>query len=274
MNTPLLTLMQCPICRADLISDSEQKVCSCTGARRHCFDFAKSKYLNLSGPHGGLGDKKDAIIARRAFLNAGYYKPLSDKLCDLLSHLGVTVVLDAGCGEGYYTNRFPNGMQVLGVDLSRDGIDAAAKTARLENKQNGFLVASLFSMPVKDSSLDAVVNIFAPCAEEEFLRVLKPGGYLILVGAGESHLLGLKKTLYENAYLNAERNDLPIKMTLVQKETISYEITVESNELIEALFSMTPYYWRTSIEDKEKLKGLSALTTPVDFDIFLFRKDD
>ena len=42
--------------------------------------------------------------------------------------------------------------------------------------------------------------------------------------------------------------------------------------MIEALFSMTPYYWRTSKEDREKLEKLDILTTSVDFDIFLFRK--
>ena len=273
MNTPLLTLMQCPICRADLISDSEQKVCSCTGARRHCFDFAKSKYLNLSGPHGGLGDKKDAIIARRAFLNAGYYKPLSDKLCDLLSHLGVTVVLDAGCGEGYYTNRFPNGMQVLGVDLSRDGVDAAAKAARVENKQNGFLVASLFSMPVKDSSLDAVVNIFAPCAEEEFLRILAPGGILVAVGAGEDHLLGLKQAIYDRVYKNTERADMPKSMTLLDRQELRFEICLSDNASIRNLFSMTPYYYRTGERDLAKLDSLTELRTEVDVFVEVYRKE-
>jgi 23S rRNA (guanine745-N1)-methyltransferase len=53
-------------------------------------------------------------------------------------------------------------------------------------------VASIFALPVQNASLDAVTNLFAPCAEEEFLRVLKPNGHLLLVGAGERHLMGLK----------------------------------------------------------------------------------
>ena len=44
-------------------------------------------------------------------------------------------------------------------------------------------------------------------------------------------------------------------------------------EVIDALFSMTPYYWRTREQDRAKLKGLDRLQTVYDFDIFLYRKD-
>ena len=42
--------------------------------------------------------------------------------------------------------------------------------------------------------------------------------------------------------------------------------------MIDALFSMTPYYWRTSEKDRAKLDALEQLTTELDFDIFVFRK--
>jgi 23S rRNA (guanine745-N1)-methyltransferase len=53
-----------------------------------------------------------------------------------------------------------------------------------------------------------------------------------------------------------------------------YTITVEGEEAIEALFSMTPYYWRTSEADRAKLKNLQTLTTEVDFDIFIYQKGE
>ena len=121
--------------------------------------------------------------------------------------------------------------------------------------------------------MDAVLNLFAPCAEEEFLRVLKPGGLLVLVAAGERHLLGLKKTIYDNPYLNMGRADLPQNMTLVSHDRLTYQACIRGNEQIMALFSMTPYYWRTSSTDREKLQNLENLETDLDFDIFLFRKD-
>ncbi len=273
MKNSLLQLLYCPVCHAKLGLDNQGKSCKCQGIKQHCFDFSKSGYLNLSGPHGGAGDLKDAIQARREFLNAGYYQPLADLLIKKLNILGSENILDAGCGEGYYTNQFAEGRNVLGVDLSKDGIDAAAKTAKAQATGAGFVIASLFSMPVADQRVDAILNIFAPCAEDEFLRVLAPGGYVIVVAAGENHLLGLKKVLYQTTYLNRARADLPRKMTLVAKDRLSYSITVTSASQIAALFSMTPYYWRTSTEDQQKLQGLEELTTELDFDIFLFRKD-
>lgn len=106
------------------------------------------------------------------------------------------------------------------------------------------------------------------------MRVLKPGGHLLLVGAGERHLMGLKEVLYENPYENPGRADLPKSMEQIAVQRLHYEITVSSAELIEALFSMTPYYWRTSPRDRQKLSKIETLCTEVDFDVFLFRKGE
>ena len=42
-----------------------------------------------------------------------------------------------------------------------------------------YAVASVFELPVRDGCADGVLNIFAPCAEEEYCRVLKDGGVLV-----------------------------------------------------------------------------------------------
>ncbi len=274
MTSSVINLLKCPVCGAEMQADGDGRVCRCLGARTHCFDFARSGHLHLGGPHAGDGDGKDAVRARRAFLDAGYYEGLSDAINGILDRIGAKTVLDAGCGEGYYTNRMAADRAVLGVDLSRAGVEAAAKRAKLLGTQAGFAVGSIFELPVLDASCDAVVNIFAPCAEDEFCRVLKSGGHLLLVGAGERHLMGLKQLLYENAYENAGRADLPQGMPLLERTRCRYEITVEGNDAVRALFSMTPYYWRTSPADRAKLDGVERLTTEVDFDLFLFGKDE
>ena len=87
-----------------MYASEDQKVCRCLGAKTHCFDFARSGHLHLGGPHAGEGDTKEAVQARRAFLDAGYYQALSDKINELLDSIPSETVLDAGCGEGYYTN--------------------------------------------------------------------------------------------------------------------------------------------------------------------------
>lgn len=273
MTASVLKLLKCPVCGVGMETSEDGKVCRCLGMRSHCFDFARSGHLHLGGPHAGEGDGKESVRARRSFLDAGYYQGLSDSVNALLDRIDVRTVLDAGCGEGYYTNRMAQTRDVLGIDLSRAGVEAAAKRAKMMQSMASFVVASIFELPVLDASLDAVVNIFAPCAEVEFDRVLKHGGYLLVVGAGERHLMGLKQVLYQDAYENPGRADLPRRMRLVEKTTCRYEITVEGNDAICALFSMTPYYWRTSPADRAKLDTMERLTTEVDFDLFLYQKE-
>lgn len=272
MTTAVAALLRCPVCGAMGEKTADGKSFICRGERRHCYDFSKSGYLNFSRD-GKTGDAKAAVRARSAFLEAGYYQPLSDRVNEILDEVGAKSVADAGCGEGYYTNRMAAGRTVLGADLSRDGIDHAAKTADRAGSGAGFVVCSLFTLPVSDGGLDAVTCLFAPCAETEFRRVLRDGGYLLLVGAGRDHLMGLKRVLYDTPTVNEERADLPQGMTLVRRERLTGEITVDGAEQIGALFSMTPYYWRTREQDRAKLMGLSSLQTAYDFDIFLYRKD-
>lgn len=244
----------------------------CLGERIHCYDIARSGYLNLTSPSDGTGDGREAVKARTLFLGADYYKPLSDAVNAVLEREGARTVIDAGCGEGYYTNRMTKGRDVIGVDLSKDGIESAAKYAKLHQTGASFFVGSLYKLPVLGETMDCVTNLFAPCAEEEFVRVLRPGGILCLVGAGERHLMGLKSVLYETPYLNPGRSDLPKTMETVLEERITYTVTVRGREMIDALFSMTPYYWRTSERDRSKLASYDEITTELDFNLYVFKK--
>ena len=136
-----------------------------------------------------------------------------------------------------------------------------------------FATASVFELPLQDGCADAITNIFAPCAEEEYKRILKSGGYLFVVGAGREHLMGLKKAIYDDVYENGERADLPKSMEKVDCISTHYSVEIQGKENIAALFSMTPYYWRTSEGDKEKLAALESLVTDIDFEINVYRKE-
>ncbi len=272
--------LRCPVCGAAMHLDLTRGagVWSCEGEKMHTFDVARSGYVHLAPRHSGGGDARDAVRARTAFLSAGYYRAAADALCDLVAeYIPSGLVVDAGCGEGYYTNRLAadgkGQRELCGFDLSRDAVEAAAKAVRREGTGAKFAVASLFELPLGNESVDGVVNIFAPCAEAEFCRVLKSGGVLVTIGAGERHLLGLKKILYENAYENAARADLPQNMTLEAQCTVRDEIEVIGQEMIDHLFSMTPYYFRTSPTDRQKLAGRERLVTEIEFDLRVYRKE-
>ncbi len=273
-DSVLRTIIKCPVCESGVYESDDKKSLFCTGQRRHCFDFSSDGYVSLS--RQGAGDSKQAIAARRAFLSGDYYLPLANKICEVAAKYvsSDAVILDAGCGEGYYTNKIAQGFGfALGFDLSKFGVAAGARSAKREKIDNTFYATgSVFELPVKDASVDCVVNIFAPCTESEYMRVLKDDGILIVVGAGKDHLMGLKRVLYESTYENKERADLPKEMETAEQLTLKYEIEVNGQACVESLFSMTPYYWRTSEADKEKLLDVECLKTEVEFEIYVYKK--
>ncbi len=287
----LVPLLRCPVCGAALRITENGAGLACTGdrppqGRIHCFDGAASGYVPLAPRHPGGGDAKDAVRARTAFLTHGYYAPAAEAITHTVmdyTPAGGTV-LDAGCGEGYYSGHLSRaGFSVMGVDLSKFAVEAAAKTARADRLTTGqnqsstlFSVGSVFELPVHDAAFDTVVNIFAPCAPEEYARVLRPGGHLVVVGAGERHLFGLKELLYDDPYLNDPRRDLPAEgngWSLVETRSADFEMTVTEPAHIAALFSMTPYYWRTPRDSRARLAACESLVTEVCFDIHVFQKD-
>lgn len=267
-------IIKCPVCTSSVVVSEDGRSALCVGARRHCFDFSKEGYLSFPGNSGG--DSKGAVDSRRSFLEKGYYAPAAQAVIAALTKYVSrdASVVDAGCGEGYYTSLLSDEVAcAIGFDLSKFACGVAAKAAKRDGRENLlYSTASVFELPVKDSSVDAVVNIFAPCAEDEYTRILKNGGYLFVVGAGREHLLGLKRAIYDNVYENGERADMPKSLEHVKRIVSRHEICVEGRDDIEALFSMTPYYWRTSEIDREKLKGIDSLKTEVEFEINVYKK--
>lgn len=267
-------ILICPICKSRVYR--EEKSCFCRGTKRHCFDISSSGHVNLCPGKSTGGDDKRAVRSRTEFLNLGYYSPIADKLCEILNDIGKeSYIVDAGCGEGYYTNKIAEatGASVLGFDLSKEAIISASKAAKKNGTENArFFVGGIYDLPVADLSADAVVNIFAPCAEGEFSRIMKNDGRLVVVTAGKNHLLGLKKAVYDNVYTNEERADMPNNMMLESKHTLSYVVDIEGADAIRNLFSMTPYSYRTSEKDMQKLLSLDFLKTEVEVDIFVYRK--
>ena len=276
MTNKMIKYLRCPCCKSEMDVENDGKTLFCVGEKKHCFDFSSKGYVNLAGSRGVTGDSKQAVRSRTDFLNKGYYEPVADKLCEILArYLGSGTVLDAGCGEGYYTKRIADaGYETVGLDLSKFAVDSVASRLHCKSNENAIaVVASIYDMPFSDAFADAVVSIFAPCAEEEISRVLSRDGILVVLSAGREHLMGLKRALYESAYENEDRADMPKGMKLVCREELKYTICLEDNADIKNLFSMTPYYWRTSPADCEKLEGLNTLQTVVDINFLVYKRD-
>ena len=235
----------------------------------HSFDKSKDGYVNLlmkNASNKRHGDDKLMVVARKNFLDKGYYSLLRQSVAEVLG--SGNLVLDSGCGEGYYTSCFAENNTVLGIDISKDALKYAAKRC----KKATFAVASISDIPLIKSSVDAVLNIFAPDSPKEFSRILKNGGRLIEVLPLENHLFELKEKIYQNPYKNPapsyEKQGFKIKSVT----EVKYQINLENNDDIEALFKMTPYYYKTSAADQQKIKDVKGLIISLEFAIAEYEK--
>ena len=262
----------CPVCGEPLFQRDGSLYC----AGNHCFDLSKKGYVNLLPPsgHGGHGDDRLMVGARTAFLNKGYYDRLSRAIsavaADCVPDGGL--ILDAGCGEGKYTAELLPALaeagktaRILGIDISKEALIAAARRSR----ELCLAVASTARMPVTDASADLLLNVFSPLMTEEFARVLKPGGRLLRVVPLERHLWELKALVYERPY----ENDPPQKelegFELLETRELKYVVELTSAEDVRNLFMMTPYYYKTSAGDQEKLSGTERLSLTLEFCLLL-----
>lgn len=272
----------CPNCRSPLFLEGRSYRCQ----NGHCFDLSRDGYVNLlRQDHKKTaipGDNKAMCLARHRFLRAGHYHAMREGMAKALVNAltaqgkNAATVLDAGCGEGYYTEGFFSALEeagiaptVVGYDISKYMLPYACKSFHGID----YAVATIFDLPAADRSADAVFNIFTPVAWAEFRRVLKPGGYLFIAGPGPRHLWGLKEALYETPYENVPKRYEAEGFSYAGIENVEDTITVKGREAIESLFLMTPYYWKTSKEATEKLLALPELTTEIAFQVHILQKN-
>lgn len=269
-------MLICPHCGAPLIR--EERVLRCENG--HSYDIARSGYCNLlqsskSGDH--TGDSKEMVAARRQFLDRGYYAGLADGICERAAQLAGTRavrLVDAGCGEGYYTRRMAQQLdergllaQCVGVDISKSATQYAAK----RDGRTQYVTGSVYHMPLADSCADLVCSIFAPTPPEEFARVLRPDGAVLCVVPGAEHLWELKCAVYDTPYKNCEEKHRLDGFELAEQRKIEYPIHLSDPADIRTLFAMTPYAHRTPRSGLERLHALKELDVTVSFLLLTFR---
>ena len=268
----------CPVCSLPLHLEDKSYRCE----KGHCFDRAKSGYVNLLPPAPGgkrHGDDKLMVKARTEFLDKGYYDPLSNTIAEqAAAHGGNHLhIVDAGCGEGKYTVDLLNRLtaqgktaDIVGIDISKEALIGAAR----RSKELTLCTASTAHMPLADGCADVVLNIFSPLMAEEFARVLKEDGILICAVPLEKHLWQLKQLIYDTPYENPAPDTQLNGFKLLNRIDLRYEIELNSGEEIASLFKMTPYYYKTGAADQQKAEQAEYLKTAVEFGVLVYGKGE
>lgn len=267
-----VSLLRCPLCHAPLQADAAGAACG----NRHRFDRAREGYLNLlPAQHKNSlhpGDDAAMVSARRDFLEGNHYAPLRNLLLELIAPLQPTLLLDCGCGEGWYTSALSKAAAAtVALDISKDAVKRAAKRDRAIT----WLVASSVAMPLLDERADVMVAIFSPIDVAEAARVLRPDGSLFVVAPNAGHLWDLRAALYSDVRNHRPESwltDVSPRFMLHHETNLQLPITLRNNDAVKSLLRMTPYSWRASRDRRTQVESLDTLSTQADFRIFQFRK--
>lgn len=261
---------RCPVCGAPLLPRERRLLCE----NGHSFDLAKQGYVNLLRAGNGQkrhGDDAAMVQSRRDFLEKGFYAPVRDAVVRAAAPFAAEgLILDAGCGEGYYTeavSRLP-GAQVWGTDISREAAKACAR------RKIPCAVATSAHLPLADGAARGILCIFAPLEAGEFARVLQKGGALVLAMPLRAHLWELKAAVYDAPYENPEPEMQVAGFELQGFEDVERELLLSEKEDILSLFRMTPYWYKTGRKDQEKLERLTELRVRAAVRVAVYRKRD
>jgi len=178
-------------CRQPLMRIDARLVCS----RGHSFDLAREGYVNLLQPQDrrskAPGDSAAVVAARRRLHDLGVTEPILRAIAQTINVSAGDVVLDAGCGEGFYLGNLAHqtGCSAHGVDISTAAVQAAAR--RYPACEWVVANADRF-LPYQDGSFSAVLSITSRMSSGEFRRVLKDDGRLLVALAAPEDLIELR----------------------------------------------------------------------------------
>lgn len=264
--------LACPKCHQALIQEGNSYKC----INNHCYDIAKSKYINLllnpDKASNNPGDSKESLQARKAYLTKGYYDIILNNVISLINKYQNNQqleILDLGCGEGYYTNGLKNAFKndnIYGLDISKEAINMATKYT----KDIYWIVGNSKNIPILDHSLDFITALFTVVNQKELERTLKPGGYIIHVTANPNHLIEIKELIYDEIKV---KSDKYIRLGFKNVESFDLVKTIEIPNREDALnlLKMTPHYYHIKKERRSVLDTLDKLNVTIDVKITVYQ---
>src|SRR6266536_15560 len=123
--------------------------------------------------------------------------------------------------------------------------------------RNGvYAVAGTYRMPVVPSRVDVLLAHFSPVSAEDFRRVVRPGGVVLVGGPGAEHLYGLKQLVYAEPERHEPQDPLAVR----------------GEGRVADLLVMTPFYWSVPDAVRERLARLEQLDTEVDVVVHAYRR--
>jgi 23S rRNA (guanine745-N1)-methyltransferase len=231
--------LRCPHCGGGLALGAGVLLCE----NGHSHDVARQGYVTLTGSRRSplAGDSAAMVEARRRFLSAGHYAPLSNALADAARD--AECILDLGAGPGHHLARVLDGFPDA-VGLALDSSRPALRRALRAHPRIAAVACDVWQeLPLGDRAIDLALNVFAPRNAPELGRVLASGARLLVVTPTERHLAELVAALGMLSVPADKQADVESKLAAyfepVGRDELDFPLTLTRADL-RALVQMGP----------------------------------
>jgi len=268
----ILHVLRCPICLLTLEKTQDGVTC----ANHHTVDIAKQGYLHLAGAVAKSRYTKELFTARQTLLQeTDFFGPLLEEIENLLRLQMADphpLIVDMGCGEGTHLAGIVEnleGSRGVGIDLAKEGIQLATNhTAEIL-----WVVADLAKSPLKDESVDVVLNVLSPANHREFRRILKNDGLVVKVIPNASYLQELRSFFYAGTEKETFENEQAQERFASELDWLGSSQRKYKKSLTDKqwrdLIAMTPLTWNAPVEQVEAFLAQGVGEVTVDLTVLV-----
>jgi 23S rRNA (guanine745-N1)-methyltransferase len=271
--------LSCPVCARPLAVADRTLRCP----RAHSFDVSRHGSVTLALPRRRptTGDDAPMVAARAAVLGARLFEPLTAALVEIAVEAvarDAPLVLDVGAGTGHHLaavlEALP-GARGVAFDASK----AALRHAARSHQRIAAIAGDVWHhVPLGSATADLILDVFAPRNPEEFARLLRPAGTLVVATPATTHLQELA-ALHPVTVDPRKRERLYGRLEpafdLAAVRCVEWELRVTALEAA-ALVRMGPAAHHLSPSGEERLRALparAAVTAAVDLHVFRRARD-
>lgn len=228
--------------------------------------------MSLLGKHAGIhtADSAEMIAARERVVGEGLFEPVATAVAQEVADPGLEsvdgAIVDLGSGPGHYLDRaLEAAPRRIGVAVDNSKF-AARRAARCHPRASAVVADIWDEIPLRSGSAAIVLNVFAPRNGEEIMRVLAPGGALIVVTPGPDHLKELIEP-FSMISVDAEK-DRRLRETLgdlgekLRTSELTWSMNLSRQEVAD-MVAMGPSADRMQAAEAEALLENLRLPVPV-----------